>query len=384
MNIQNELVISNCQLVLEDEVVSGSLHIKDGMIADVHQGKSQLSSAVDLNGDYVIPGLVELHTDNMEKHFVPRPGVKWPGQSAVLAHDAQIVGAGITTVFDAIAVGDVNESSYRMENLQRMIDSLKESTEKNLTRADHFLHLRCEVSHENCLELFKPLSENAMVHLVSVMDHSPGQRQFAKMEKYIEYYQGKFKLTDQEMNEFIEKQVENSKKHSSSFRKQIVEYCQEHNIPVASHDDATLEHVAEAVEYKMKIAEFPTTVEAAQSSHDHGLKVLMGAPNIIRGGSHSGNVAAAELAELNVLDILSSDYYPASLLDGAFKLADLPENNFSLPQAVKTVTLNPAQASGLHDRGLIAQGLRADLIHVRMNHGFPLIRQVWNQGERVF
>src|SRR5690606_33419437 len=138
----------------------------------------------------------------------------------------------------------------------------------------------------------------------------------------------------------------------------------ERSLSLASHDDATVEHVEESAGYGMSIAEFPTTVEAAEVSHRLGLKVLMGAPNIVRGGSHSGNVAAADLAAQGVLDILSSDYYPSSLLQAARRLAD-ESHGYDLPSAVRSISLEPALAAGLHDRGEIRAGLRADLVHVQ-------------------
>jgi alpha-D-ribose 1-methylphosphonate 5-triphosphate diphosphatase len=357
--------------------------VRDGYLVDVQPGVSGLSQAVDFAGDYLIPGLIELHTDNMEKHFVPRPGVQWPGRSAVLTHDAQVVASGITTVFDAISIGDIKEDGFRLKSLPYMMQSLQETCALGLTRAEHYLHLRCEVSHESCLGLFEDLHKNPLLKLVSIMDHSPGQRQFARMDKYIQYYKGKLNFTDEQMDHFITKHQLNSREFADKYRSHIADICQTKKIPMASHDDATQAHVDEALHYDMKIAEFPTTMKAAAASHEKGLHVLMGAPNIVRGGSHSGNVAAADLAETGVLDILSSDYYPTSLLDAAFKLADL-ENNYDLPKAIRTVTANPADAVGMTDRGKIEAGRRADLIRVQWKHDHPNIKYVWNQGERVY
>ncbi|MBU0566306.1 MAG: alpha-D-ribose 1-methylphosphonate 5-triphosphate diphosphatase, partial [Gammaproteobacteria bacterium] len=302
-----EQILSNARLVLADQVIHGSLLIRDGLIADISAGASSLPQAQDLGGDLLLPGLVELHTDNLEKHMSPRPGVDWPSASAVLTHDAQIVAAGITTVFDALSIGDINPKGKRMQQLGVMLEAIAEAEAAGQTRAEHRLHLRCEVSHPQCLELFRELVEQPLVQLVSVMDHAPGQRQFAKEDKYREYYMGKYHLSETEMNAFIVEQVDNSRQYSDRQRRSIVADCQARGISVASHDDATLAHVQESAGFGMSIAEFPTTLEAAKASHELGLKVLMGAPNIVRGGSHSGNIAAAELARHGVLDILSSD-----------------------------------------------------------------------------
>jgi alpha-D-ribose 1-methylphosphonate 5-triphosphate diphosphatase len=378
-----EQIFSNAQIVTANRVFNGTLVVRDGMITDVEEGSSRLPQAQDLNGDYLLPGLVELHTDNLEKHMTPRPGVDWPSTSAVLSHDAQIVAAGITTVFDALSIGDVNPKGNRMQKLSAMLEAIASANAAGLTRAEHRLHLRCELCHPDTLSVFRDLVEHPLVQLVSVMDHSPGQRQFALESKYREYYMGKYHLTTVQMDEFIVAQVANSRTFSDRYRRAIVEDCRARGLSIASHDDATLAHVEESASFGMNIAEFPTTLEAARACHRSGMSVLMGAPNIVRGGSHSGNVAAADLAKEGLLDILSSDYYPASLLQAAFALA-AQDNECDLPHAVGMVSRAPAQAAGLNDRGEIRVGLRADLIHVRNQDAIPVIQQVWRQAKRVF
>ncbi|MEZ1656985.1 alpha-D-ribose 1-methylphosphonate 5-triphosphate diphosphatase [Pseudomonas aeruginosa] len=387
--MSSERVLSNARVVSAERVFVGSVLLRDGLIAAVDEGRSHLAGAEDLGGDYLLPGLVELHTDNLEKHMTPRPGVDWPSASAVLAHDAQIVAAGITTVFDALSIGDVNPKGKRMQQLPKMLEATGEAAASGDARADHRLHLRCEVSHPQTLEVFRELVEHPLVQLVSVMDHAPGQRQFARLEKYREYYRGKYHLSDAEMDAFIVEQVANSERYSDASRAAIVDVCQGRGLSVASHDDATLAHVLESAGYGMAIAEFPTTVEAARASHEHGLQVLMGAPNVVRGGSHSGNVAAAQLAGIGVLDILSSDYYPASLLHAALLLAgehsEYDAIRYDLPRAVAMVSRTPALAAGLTDRGEIRVGLRADLLQARaLGNNQPVVRQVWRGGQRVF
>lgn len=380
----NEQILSNATIVTADRVFNGTLVLRDGLIAEVQEGRSQLPQAQDLQGDYLLPGLIELHTDNLEKHMTPRPGTDWPSTSAVLSHDAQIIAAGITTVFDALSIGDVNPKGNRMQKLPAMLEAIASANAAGLTRAEHRLHLRCEVCHPDTLSVFRDLVEHPLVQLVSVMDHSPGQRQFALESKYREYYMGKYHLSSEQMEEFMALQVANSTLYSDRYRRAIADHCLARGLSIASHDDATLAHVEESASFGMTIAEFPTTVEAASASHRLGMGVLMGAPNVVRGGSHSGNVAAAALAKEGLLDILSSDYYPASLLQAAFILA-APDNTIcELPQAVGMVSRAPAQAAGLNDRGEIRVGLRADLIHAKNHGGLPVIQQVWREAKRVF
>ncbi|MEF1312324.1 alpha-D-ribose 1-methylphosphonate 5-triphosphate diphosphatase [Vibrio mytili] len=377
------MIITNVNLVLDNEVVKGSLELRDGKIVSMSDSQSQVAGAYDGEGDYLMPGFIELHTDNLEQYFTPRPKVDWPPFSAMSAHDTQLIGSGITTVLDAVSLGDFRDEK-RHTNLDLFINTVTDSQKRNLTRAQHLLHLRCEVPHESTVSIFERYVNQPEVKLVSLMDHAPGQRQFVDLEKYRTYYQGKHNLSDSEMAAYEKKQVELSLRWSTQNRNEICRQCREHGIPTASHDDATAAHVEESKSLGMVIAEFPTTVEAARKSHEIGLKVLMGAPNVVRGGSHSGNVAAHELASLGVLDILSSDYYPMSLLEGIYTLASDERNRLTLPQAVQLVTKNPAEALNLQDRGTIAEGKRADLVLAKQVDGHPLVARVWREGKKVF
>lgn len=226
----HEQIYTNAKIVTADDVFTGTVVVRDGLISEISEGKSQLSAAQDLNGDYLMPGFIELHTDNLEKYMNPRPGVDWPSDSAVLAHDAQIIGSGITTVFDALSIGDVNPKGNRMMQLPRMVEAIGKANQGGHTRADHRLHLRCEVSHEKTLEMFEKLVDHELVKLVSLMDHTPGQRQFVKYEKYREYYQGKYHLSDAEMENFIVRQRINAEKYSVEYRRKIAGICQEKNL----------------------------------------------------------------------------------------------------------------------------------------------------------
>ena len=360
------MIINNVKLVLEDEVVNGSLEVQDGRISAFAESQSRLAEAIDGEGGWLLPGLIELHTDNLDKFFTPRPKVDWPAHSAMSSHDALMVASGITTVLDAVAIGDVRDGGDRLENLEKMINAVEETQKRGLNRAEHRLHLRCELPHHTTLPLFEKLVGREPVSMVSLMDHSPGQRQYADRSK------------------FEEEQMALAAAWSQPNRQRIAAICRERNIALASHDDATCEHVLESRQLGSVIAEFPTTIAAAQASRQHGMNVLMGAPNIVRGGSHSGNVAAHHLAASGLLDILSSDYYPASLLDAAFRIADDEGNAFTLAQAIRLVSKNPAQALGLHDRGEIAEGKRADLVLARRHGEHIHIDHVWRQGKRVF
>lgn len=376
-----ELILTNARIVTADEVVDGTLVVRGTDIADIGIGPSRAAAAHDLGGDYLLPGLIELHTDNLEKHVAPRPGVRWPMPAAVLAHDAQIAGTGITTVFDALTVGEVRQDGVRAEMLQSSVDAITAAQRNGGLRAEHFIHLRCEVAHETIVEMVEGLIRHPLLRLISLMDHTPGQRQFASIAKYYEYYQGKFGYTDAEMEAYIAQKTELNRRYADPNRRALATLARAHGLPQANHDDGTFAHVEEALELGTTIAEFPTTVEAATVARRFGMAVVMGAPNVVRGGSHSGNISACDLARDGMLDILSSDYAPVSLLHAAFLLhADI---DMPLPEATAKVSLNPARALGLDDRGEIAPGRRADLLHVRLVDGLPVPRRVWRAGERI-
>lgn len=374
--MSDEMILTNARIVLADEVILGSLRIVDGRIADI---AAPFAGGTDMEGDYLLPGFVELHTDHLEGHYAPRPGVRWNPLAALQAHDAQVAASGITTVFDALRVGLNTDDGMSSEDFRRLGEAIHAGVATGRLRAEHFIHLRCEVAAPDCLSSFEPYEDDALVRIASLMDHSPGQRQFATVEAYRKYYQKKKGLSDAEFEAFAARRTRESAEFAAPHRRAISDRAARMGIVLASHDDATTGQVAEATAHGISIAEFPTSLEAAAASRDAGMSILMGAPNIVRGGSHSGNVSARELAGAGLLDILSSDYVPFSLMQAVFALEDV----IALPEAVAMVTRRPAAAAGFTDRGQIAPGLRADLVQVARLDGVPMVRTVWREGRRV-
>lgn len=379
--MNSNIVLTNARIVTRREVFTGTVVVEDGRIAAVETGASGLAGAVDLEGDYLLPGLIELHTDNLEKHFLPRPGILWPSPlGAVIAHDAQIAAAGITTVLDAICVGEYDQRSMRHQILKDSVGVLKTAQEDGLLRADHLLHMRCELVDEEVVPMFEPYADDPLVRLVSVMDHTPGQRQWTDIAKFRQYRRGD-NWTPEQLKAIVDNLLEMQERHAEPNRRAILDRCRERGLPLASHDDTTPEHVAEAVAEGITISEFPTTTAAAAEARHKGMSIVMGAPNVVRGASHSGNVSAIELAREGLLDALSSDYVPASLLHAAFLLHDRIE--MPLPEAVAKVSANVADLLNMDDRGEIAVGRRADMIRIRPSGGYPVVRTVWREGNRV-
>ena len=379
-------IFKNARLVLADEVVDGSVCIQDGKIQSVDQGNAFHSGGWDMQGDYLMPGFVEIHTDNFERHLMPRPKVQWAEMPALLAHDAEIAAAGITTVFDALGVGDGDPDSLRGSTWDAVLETLETCSQKDLLRADHHIHVRCELPAPNTIDLFEPFQGHPRLSLISLMDHTPGQRQWENIEVARIYYTGKKGWSNEKFDRQIQLAEELQERYAEPHRQFFVDYCKTHSIALASHDDTTPAHVMQAHQEGAKVSEFPTTLLAAQTAHALGMLTVMGGPNVVRGGSHSGNVSAADLARNGLLDILSSDYVPGSLLSAVVRLVD--DGILDLPHAVSMVSHHAAKATGLYDRGQIATGLRADLIQVRLvdlpdgkRHG--VVKSVWREGMRV-
>ena len=378
-----QTIFANATLILDDEVVRGSVRFKDGIITDINSGNSVPLGAFDLAGDYISPGLVELHTDNLERHLAPRPSVDWPYRAAILAHDRELAGTGITTVFDAIRVGSIiSGTSKRYGKYARQVtDEILSMRKRGLLRISHYIHLRAEICSETLAEEFAEFSPKDRIGIVSMMDHTPGQRQFADLRKFETYTRGKYNFGDQEYSDYVDFLYGLQSRFGESHEAATVDAAKRLGATLASHDDTTTDQVVTSQAYGVTMAEFPTTIEAADACHVHGIATIMGAPNLIRGGSHSGNVAAAELAKLDRLDILSSDYVPSGLLMAAVQLGDIWGN---LPRGIATVTKRPAVAVGLSDRGSLRIGQKADVIRYAIIDGTPVLRETWSAGVRVF
>lgn len=373
-------IIKNAKIVTATEAFTGCMVLEGGIIRSVERGSTSVAGADDWAGDWLLPGLVELHTDNLEKHLMPRPGVLWNAHSATVTHDAQCAAAGITTVLDSIVIGNLDGARSQTQHMA--IQALHECRDEGLLRVEHLLHLRCEVSAPDIVEVFARYADDALLELVSVMDHTPGQRQWRDLGKYRHYTERNGSYSDADYEALVVALKAHQARYAIPNRAAIVAASHARNKPLASHDDTDVEHVEQAGRERIAISEFPTTVAAAQAARQLGIAIVMGGPNLVKGGSHSGNVSAAELAQLDLLDIFSSDYVPASLLQAAFLLRDTV--GWSLPKAINTITRNPAHAIGLTDRGELAPGLRADLIRVRMSGDMPIVRGAWHQGERAF
>jgi alpha-D-ribose 1-methylphosphonate 5-triphosphate diphosphatase len=353
--------------------------VRHGMIADIQPGRSHGAGSIDLDGDLLLPGAVDLHTDNLERQVQPRNGTRWPSRSALLAHDAHCAAAGVTTVLDALCVGDLGFDEDRNRTCAEGVADLTALTPSGLLKAEHYLHLRCELPAEGLLELLDQYLGNALIRLLSLNDHTPGVGQYADLARY-----RAMRLRDGEAQAATEQRIEALQLQRARLREPnragVLARAQGGAV-LASHDDRTQADVAENLADGVAVAEFPVTMEAARAARDGGQAVIGGAPNVVRGFSHTGNVAVMDLLAAGLVDALASDYVPASLVQAAFVAAD--GAGIGLPASVALISDAPARIAALHDRGRIAQGLRADLIRVRVHEGLPVVRQVWVRGGRV-
>ncbi|MEM7470479.1 MAG: alpha-D-ribose 1-methylphosphonate 5-triphosphate diphosphatase [Pseudomonadota bacterium] len=378
----SDLYLANAQLILGNQVLTGSITIERGVITEITEGDHVASDAVDCNGDYVLPGLVELHTDNVERHIEPRPEVDWPHLPALIAHDAELASTGITTVFDAMRVGSIHsgKKGRYVDYARKLADELLAARAEGLFKISHFLHLRAEICSETLLDELAAFSTDDRVGIVSLMDHTPGQRQFRDLTALKTYVAKKRGMNEAEFAEHIENLLGLQKKFGAVHEAGAVKEARRLGAVLASHDDTTTDQVATSSGNGVGFAEFPTTIEAAKACREHGIAVMMGAPNLVRGGSHSGNVAAEDLAKADLLDIISSDYVPSALLLSAFHLARVWDD---LPRAISTVTHNPAKAAGLVDRGSLSVGLRGDVLRVCKTSKTPVLAGAWSEGRQV-
>ena len=376
-----ETILTNAILVLPQEAIPGTLVIRAGRIADVQPGRSHAASARDLEGDHLIPGVVDVHTDNLERQVQPRQNARWPSRSAMIAHDAQCAAAGVTTVFDALCLGDLGFDQGRGQTFLDGVADLDAMAETGLLRSEHFLHLRCELPAADMKPAMDPVADHPRVRMVSLMDHSPGVGQYRDIPRYVAMRRKQTQMTVEQVQSRIEELLAQRARLREPQRAWLMDRIRHRDLPVASHDDETPEEVRRNLADGITISEFPVTMEAAEAARDAQVEVIAGAPNLVRGGSHSGNVSAADLVRAGAAHAFASDYVPASMVEAAWRAVE--ETGIGLPQAVGMITDRPARMARLADRGRLEAGLRADLVQLRAVHGIPVVRRVWREGNRV-
>ena len=375
-----DLIFTGGTLVLPEQSLAGSLAISGGRISAIADVPSHLPGVINLEGDLLLPGIVDLHTDNLERQVQPRATARWPSRSAMVSHDAQCVAAGVTTVFDSFCVGDLGYQEERTRTFVEGVADMEHLGGAGLLKAEHFLHLRCELPAADMQARFEPYGRHPLLRFLSLMDHTPGVGQWQDIEQFRAMLR-RDGLDEAEIEEKLAEHRAARARWREPNRRFLLDAMRGREIPIASHDDATAEEVAVNAAAGIGIAEFPVSEEAARAARRHGMAVIAGAPNLVRGGSHSGNVAAASLLTSGLVDAFASDYVPASLLEAAILATRIA--GLALSAAIALISDHPARLAKLPDRGRLAKELAADLVRVHLHEGLPILRGVWRGGERV-
>lgn len=372
--------LTHARVVLPQSVLEDASVLLEGEhILAINPDSAHHAREVDLQGQYLMPGLIDVHCDAIEKEAEPRARVLFPLDFAVAQVDRRNAAAGITTPYHAMSFASQELGMRNNEtaaDVARMVRTFRQHS-----LVDNRVHCRYEVTDLGAEPVLTALMEEGMVDLLSVMDHSPGQGQFKTLEAYLQYVMGNHSYTREEAEAAAQRKTD---QREGAFDRvgRLLKRAHERGIPTASHDDDSVQRVATMRNLGVHMSEFPINLDTAKAAVSCGLPTIFGAPNVVRGQSQSGSVRAIEAIRAGVASCLCSDYQPSTLITAAF-LAHR-QSDLSLPQAVALVTANPAAACGLRDRGRIEPGLRADLISVTMVGAMPLVTRSWSAGRQVF
>ncbi len=370
----------NAQLVLADEILdNAALLIEDSVIAAINPEITSNIPTVDLQGQILMPGGIDLHCDAIEKEIEPRPQTFFPIDFAIAQMDKRNAMTGITTPFHALSFAHEELGVRNNEMAAAIVRAIHNYQPHALV--DNRVHCRYEITNPTGLPILLDLLAEDSVHLFSLMDHTPGQGQFKDLEAYQNYLSRTYQKTLTEAQATIERKLANALGAKERIETLIAKALSR-NVAIASHDDDTPERVETMAEIGIKLSEFPVNLTTAQTARSHNLATIFGAPNILRGKSQSGSMKAIEAIHKGVASCLCSDYAPTALLTAVFRLPQLAD--LSLPEAIALITINPAQALNLSDRGEIAIGKRADLIVVQHIQGLPQVTQTWVAGKNIY
>jgi alpha-D-ribose 1-methylphosphonate 5-triphosphate diphosphatase len=372
-----QTIIRSTNVLIDGKFQSADMVIQGESITEVCPYRS-IDVAIDLGERRIVPGFVDLHGDAIEKEIEPRPGARFPTAMAVVELDKKLSMAGVTTMYHAIGFNDEELSKGRgTEQSKELIEQIVEANKKHLG-VDNLVHVRFEITSESSLPTIKNLISEKKVDMLSVMDHSPGQGQFKTLESWKKYHLAAYEIEDEDVEEYVKSKTSKDK---VGIVEELVAFGLEHQISVLSHDDDCEEKLNTLKNLGVTFSEFPLSVEVAKLAKKMNISTGMGAPNVVRGGSQSGNIAARELVKEGVCDYLCSDYHPASLLMSPYRLKEDVE--LPLEQGFAMISTTPAKLAGLQDRGEIAKGKRADIIIIDESH-FPKVVLTFKDGEVVY
>ncbi len=372
-----QTIIRSKNVLIDDCFKSADIVIQDNKITSVNNYQT-LDVAIDLGERRIVPGFVDLHGDAIEKEIEPRPGARFLTSMAVVELDKKLSMAGVTTMYHAIGFNDEELNKGRgTQQSKELIEEIFKAN-KNHLGVDNLVHARFEITSESSLETIKQLIIDRKVDMLSIMDHSPGQGQFKTLESWKKYHLSAYEIADEDVEEYLKNKTSKDK---VGIVEELVNFGIEHKIPVLSHDDDCEEKLNTLKNLGVTFSEFPLSMEVAKKAKEMNISTGMGAPNVVRGGSQSGNIAAKVLVEQGVCDYLCSDYHPASLLMSPYRLKE--DVGLSLEQGFAMITTTPAKLAGLNDRGEIAEGKLADIAIIDESY-FPKVVLTFKDGEIVY
>lgn len=383
-------LITNGKIITEAAILEGFDLVINGdrIIRITFSGEIPIDGSIeviDAAGGYVSPGFIDLHSDYIEHMAAPRPTALMDFQLSLREMEKELISHGITTMYHSLSLYKFTEYAYKPirepENVRKFIDLIDEThISKHLVR--HRIHARFEIDNVEEVDNLKAYIAEKKVHLISFMDHTPGQGQYRNLEVYRNTVKGYNDLSDEEIDRIITKHLTKEKVAIEAMQ-EIAQAAKENHIAIASHDDDSIEKLELVKSFGAEISEFPITMEIAQKAKEQGMYTLAGAPNVLLGGSHSGNLSAAEAIQEKSIDILCSDYYPAALLHAVFALNQ--NYGLNLAEMFRLVTINPAKAAGLdHEIGSIKEGKKADLLIIeKIQPDFPVITMVMVDGKII-
>ncbi|UOQ94691.1 phosphonate metabolism protein PhnM [Halobacillus shinanisalinarum] len=383
-------VIHNGQVVTEETILDGYAVVVEGEMIQAVIPEEEVASyshaqLIDARGGYISPGFIDIHSDYIETIASPRPTSMMDFNISLREAEKHLINHGITTMFHSLSFYREDAFSHKPirypENVQRMVNAIDE-THEELHMIRHRLHARFEIDNIDEVDRLVQNIEDDKVHLLSFMDHTPGQGQYRNLEVYRETLQGYRDLTDDDVQTIIVER-QNTEVMTIEKIKQVADMAIEKGIAVASHDDDDVHKLELVKEFGTTVSEFPITLDVAKKATEMGLQTIVGAPNVLLGGSHSGNLSAAEAVEHHCADILCSDYYPAALLHAIFDLSEQHGND--LHHMFMMVTLNPAKAVRMDEEiGSIKAGKKADMIIIeKMDDGYPMLTNTMVNGALI-
>jgi len=383
-------IIHNGKIVTEEKIIEGHAVLIEGEFIQAVIPEAEITSFVgaqliDAKGGYISPGFIDIHSDYIETIVSPRPTSMMDVDISLREAEKILISHGITTMFHSLSLYREDAFSHNPirypKNVQRLVDAI-EATHHEPHLIRHRLHARFEIDNIDGIDQLVKNIENNKVHLLSFMDHTPGQGQYRDLEVYRETLQGHRNLSDDEVTAIIHEQ-QHSDFMTIEKMKEIASMASSKNIAIASHDDDDIKKLNLVKSLGTTVSEFPITLEVAKKAKEVGLQTIVGAPNVLMGGSHSGNLSAAEAVKHKCADILCSDYYPPALLHAIFELSE--KYGHDLHSMFMMVTLNPAKAVLMDDElGSIKAGKKADLLIIeRMEDGYPMLTTTMVDGALI-